>query len=560
MKKLKLNIIIILLTLNSIILCQWSNDPYVNTRVSYWGVQPDAAEDGNSGAFITFNNFSYDSSFSFFQRLNYDGTLQWSNPLRLSHEGQSQGVIGIFSSDSAKVIIGYYDITDNYYDSNLVQIVYLDPRIQKMDSDGSKIWGEEGIRLRTDTTKFSSYFYKITSDNSKGVFCFWHFFIPHAGLYTDKLYIQHILKDGIRLWGDNGILVADSVFSALSMKILTDDSGGIFILYHQNQSEFYIEYYDSTGTLKWRIIDGLVLEHSKWVKDGEGGIIISSAKQEYPQNKLILHRISNAGERLWGENGIILDDSVTNIHPEAARVLLNSDSTITAIWDNGWYPVDDLFIQRFDLLGNKLWSNNLLVSDVISSKGDVGVLESEMNSNILIWSDRRTPSGFYAQRIDKFGTKVWGDSDRAISNLSPGTNAIISDGNNGAIAIWADDEPLNGIFAQQISKNGNLGEVLTSINDDNNINTNPNSFKLFQNYPNPFNPSTTIKYAVGSMQFVTLKVYDILGREISMLVNQEKQAGNYEVNWNAANMPSGVYIYTLRVNGYTNSKKMLLLK
>ena len=255
-----------------------------------------------------------------------------------------------------------------------------------------------------------------------------------------------------------------------------------------------------------------------------------------------------------------MDDSVTNINPESARLLLNSDSTITAIWDNGWYPVDDLFIQRFDLLGNKLWSNNLLVSDVISSKGDVGLLESEMNSNILIWSDRRIPSGLYAQRIDKFGTKVWGDSGRAISNLSPGTNAIISDGNNGAIAIWADDEPLNGIFAQQISKNGNLGEVLTSINDDNNINTNPNSFKLFQNYPNPFNPSTTIKYAVGSMQFVTLKVYDILGREISMLVNQEKQAGNYEVNWNAANMPSGVYIYTLRVNGYTNSKKMLLLK
>ena len=183
-----------------------------------------------------------------------------------------------------------------------------------------------------------------------------------------------------------------------------------------------------------------------------------------------------------------------------------------------------------------------------------------MNSNILIWADGRTASGFYAQRLDKFGTKVWGDSDRAITNLSPGTNAVISDGNNGAIVIWADDEPLNGIFAQQISKNGNLGEVLTSVNDDNYNNTNPNSFKLFQNYPNPFNPSTKINYSVKEVGLVKIKVYDILGSEVATLVNETKKAGNFAVEFNAANLPSGVYIYTLQVNDFTSSKKMLLMK
>jgi hypothetical protein len=560
MKKLKLNIFIIGLALNSIILCQWSNDPYVNTRVSYWGVSPKAAEDGSNGAFVTFNNFSYDLSFVFLQVLKFDGRIGWIDPIRIRNEGQIQGTVGIFPSDSNEVILGYYSGT-NSWDSNLVQTTYLDPYVQKINSDGLKLWADEGLRLRIDTTKFSSYFYKITSDNSKGVFCFWHFFIPHAGLYTDKLYIQHISKDGIRLWGENGLLIADSVFSALSMKILTDDSGGIFVLYHQNQNEFYIENYDSTGTLKWRIIDGLVLEHSKWVKDGDGGIIISSIKEDYPNNnKLILHRISNTGARLWGENGVVVDDSMTNINPESASIFLNSDSSITALWDNGWYPLNDLFVQRLDLFGNKLWDINILVSDVISSKVDIGLLESEMNSNILIWDDLRTPKGFYAQRIEKSGTKVWGDSDRAITNLSPGTNAIISDGNNGAIVIWADDEPLNGILAQQISKNGNLGEVLTSINDDNYINTIPNSFSLFQNYPNPFNPSTKIIWQspVGGWQ--TLKVYDILGKEISTLVSEYRPAGKYEVNWNAANLPSGVYIYTMIANGFSASQKMLLLK
>ncbi|MFZ1519742.1 MAG: T9SS type A sorting domain-containing protein, partial [Ignavibacteriaceae bacterium] len=412
-----------------------------------------------------------------------------------------------------------------------------------------------------DTTKLSGYAYEVTSDNSGGIFCFWHTFIPLAGPYTHKLYMQHISKDGQRLWGDNGIQVADSNFNAFGMKVLSDDNGGIFLMYHKNQSEFYLDNYDSSGTFKWRIIDSWIWDKCRWVKDGEGGIIISSVKEDYPNNnKLILHRISNTGTRLWSENGVVVDDSMTNINPQPASILLNSDSSITTFWDNGWYPLNDLFVQRFDLLGNTLWENNILITDVISSKADIGLLESEMNSNILIWSDRRTPSGFYAQRLDKFGTKVWGDSDKAITNQSPGTNAIVSDGNNGAIVIWADDEPLNGIFAQQISKNGNLGEVLTSINDDNYFNRIPYSFKLFQNYPNPFNPSTIINYSIVDQELVNLDVYDILGQKVAQLVNEVQEAGNHSVVFDASKLTSGIYLYRLQSGSYSSTKKMLLTK
>jgi photosystem II stability/assembly factor-like uncharacterized protein len=88
----------------------------------------------------------------------------------------------------------------------------------------------------------------------------------------------------------------------------------------------------------------------------------------------------------------------------------------------------------------------------------------------------------------------------------------------------------------------------------------PSDYNLSQNFPNPFNPATTIKYQIPQNGFVTLKAYNILGKEIVTIVNEYRTTGKYEVNWNAANLPSGVYIYTLRVNGYTNSKKMLLLK
>ena len=85
-------------------------------------------------------------------------------------------------------------------------------------------------------------------------------------------------------------------------------------------------------------------------------------------------------------------------------------------------------------------------------------------------------------------------------------------------------------------------------------------YMLFQNYPNPFNPTTKIRFRISNFGFVTLKIYDILGREIATLVKEEKTGGIYEVTWSAANMSSGVYFYQLKVDSYTAMKKLLLLK
>ncbi|HCY75204.1 MAG TPA: hypothetical protein DHV28_04740 [Ignavibacteriales bacterium] len=85
-------------------------------------------------------------------------------------------------------------------------------------------------------------------------------------------------------------------------------------------------------------------------------------------------------------------------------------------------------------------------------------------------------------------------------------------------------------------------------------------YNLDFNYPNPFNPSTVINYAVKEAGLVRLKVYDILGAEVAELVNEIKEAGNHTIEFNASQLPSGVYIYTLQVNGFTGSKKMLLMK
>jgi photosystem II stability/assembly factor-like uncharacterized protein len=100
--------------------------------------------------------------------------------------------------------------------------------------------------------------------------------------------------------------------------------------------------------------------------------------------------------------------------------------------------------------------------------------------------------------------------------------------------------------------------LTTDIREEQNLI--PKDFVLFQNYPNPFNPNTEISWQspVGGWQ--TIKIFDILGREITTLVNEYRPVGKYEVNWNAANLPSGVYFYKLQTGNFVETKKMLLLK
>ncbi|MBT8386042.1 MAG: T9SS type A sorting domain-containing protein [Ignavibacteria bacterium] len=88
----------------------------------------------------------------------------------------------------------------------------------------------------------------------------------------------------------------------------------------------------------------------------------------------------------------------------------------------------------------------------------------------------------------------------------------------------------------------------------------PKEFNLSQNYPNPLNPATIIKYQLPELSFVTLKVYDVLGNEVALLVDEEKPAGSYEINFDGSELTSGIYFYQLKAGNFIETKKMVLLK
>lgn len=103
-----------------------------------------------------------------------------------------------------------------------------------------------------------------------------------------------------------------------------------------------------------------------------------------------------------------------------------------------------------------------------------------------------------------------------------------------------------------------LSTVATSVEETDD--GSPDAFSLAQNYPNPFNPTTTISFSIPSPNHVRLEVFDLLGRKVATLVNALKPAGQHSVEFNAGNLPSGLYVYRLQAGSFTDMKRMLFLK
>ncbi len=127
------------------------------------------------------------------------------------------------------------------------------------------------------------------------------------------------------------------------------------------------------------------------------------------------------------------------------------------------------------------------------------------------------------------------------------------------VDVTADPPPVNPPQTNTLSAD-NLKSEVNALSKENEVAETPKSYTLEQNYPNPFNPTTRISYSIVESGFVTLKVFDILGREVATLVNEVKPAGRFEVEFNASELPTGTYIYRLTAGNYQTINKMLLLK
>ncbi len=209
--------------------------------------------------------------------------------------------------------------------------------------------------------------------------------------------------------------------------------------------------------------------------------------------------------------GMYLKDNYAYIADgeEGLRIIdISNESTPNEI---GYYTADSMFSSSF--------------LDVIVDGNYAYVADWWLGVRIIDVSDPSTPTevGFY--KI--FDTDV----------ISVDGNIIYANGRDGFYILQND--------------------LLTTVEENEKV---PLEFLLSQNYPNPFNPSTKIKYSIPYSSKVVIKIFNILGREIETLVNEEKSVGTYEINWNASTLSSGVYLYRIQAGDFAQTKKIILLK
>jgi photosystem II stability/assembly factor-like uncharacterized protein len=163
-------------------------------------------------------------------------------------------------------------------------------------------------------------------------------------------------------------------------------------------------------------------------------------------------------------------------------------------------------------------------------------------------------------------------STNLLKNWAVGEQGTILNTTNGG-SFWATQvsgttNNLNSVYFAMTSTtgwiSGDNGTILKTTNGGVGImkisSEIPTSYKLYNNYPNPFNPSTNIKFQIKDSRFTTLKIYDILGKEIERLVNEKLSPGTYSIDWNATQYPSGIYFYRLQSENFTDVKRMMFVK
>lgn len=211
------------------------------------------------------------------------------------------------------------------------------------------------------------------------------------------------------------------------------------------------------------------------------------------------------------------------------------------------------------------------VSDPIANTNDDTIFQSEING--LAKYVVRVPNGKYKIKL-LFAENYFSTIGKRVFDVYVQSNLVINGldifkevGAKAALEkiidnVEVNDNLLDIHFAAQVERpllNGIIIESLTT--SEVKVGTNiPNEFRLEQNFPNPFNPDTSISYSLPNFGFVSLKVFNLLGSEVAILVHEEQHAGQYVKTLHAESLPSGVYFYTLQTDGFAQTKKMLLLK
>ncbi len=504
--------------------------------------------------------------------------------------------------DSALYVCpGFYSGILTFDDGSSIILGALSGSIyaQKLSASGYKLWVTPVLVFQNDSSDilaeaFSPFYRwgRWASDGDGGIILFWY---DHRGAYNDgqeylsnSLFAQRVDKNGNVRWGSAGVLIRSVETGKKTADILSDGNGGCIIGWGENSFNYpgaqnlarsVAGHWDSLGNPTWELsIDSSSTMNFTGISDLQraGSVIYASGMHEGNLGTFLFRMKGILDDRYFWSGGSLnvswKDSLLYRLGTDGGIHCIKLSSVSDTLWSTsvilpsgcpglsvfrniGFFPDGEggayfLYacqdtIYHFDSVGNYQRKYFPLIGERggwVFPSGDGGVVASSDDDS--------------AQRYDPWGIPQWPPS---YNFLRVSGNAYFSEyasDNNGGIitSFWTTN---GGISAQHTGRSGQVG-IIDWVNGGGWV---PEEFSLRQNYPNPFNPRTVIRYSLQKRSAVVIIVFDILGHLVSNNIIGEQPPGEYSFAFKPANIASGVYFYSLVVDGVrVATHKMTFLK
>lgn len=504
---------------------QWSTDPEVNTIVN---ADPGgqalqlAVTDGQGGVITAWiesyeeNGIEHEYDVAI-QRVDRYGYITW-NPdgVTLCDAPQRAYLEGMVPDSLGGAIVLWRDYRgysrepiDDYASNSLY--------IERVDSTGQPRWGAttNGLCLRSLATAQHDYDATmeetLVPDGQGGAYIAWReMFADTARTYSPTIFLQHVDATGQILYEENGRIVQ---YQARRPVLVPAPNYGVYQIGSQQAMRYAAE-----GTPVWaeRTFVDTAYATPRAIPDGAGGFIWAAKRND---EYIGMQRVDSTGRKLWEPIKLTIEGDPTTwmrLVPD-----LNSGAIV------GWYT-NIPQSQHIDSAGIAQW-DSLQHPTVTTSDGKGGYFSLWHDIPGEPW-DTTTA---YIQRITGDGTALWSEPamvwrrDR-VPGLCGGGTHVVPDGQGGLIAVF--DYPNSGtgcdILAQQVSRNGNLGEVITAVHQE----TTPPTLPILSDLalsPNPTNDSIQLQFTLHTRSTVTIRLFDLLGRQVMPPIRLKESPGEH---------------------------------
>ncbi|MEO8665919.1 MAG: SBBP repeat-containing protein [Ignavibacteria bacterium] len=502
------------------------------------------AVDGSGNVYVTGYSVGVGTGSYDYATIKYNssGVEQWARRYNGTANGTDYAyAIAVDAAGNVYVTGGSVGFETNYYDYATV----------KYDAAGVEQWVRRYDNGGGDIASL------IAVDGSGNIFVTGY--SSGSGAGDDYLTIKYN-SSGSQIW----VARYGGVFNGgyeRPYSLALDGAGNIYVTGESSDSSFHADYatvkYNPSGVLQWAArYNGTGNSHDYAFSVAiapSGNVYVTGSSTGIGTNAdYATIQYSPTGVQQWVQRYNFLQTSVPD---EAYSIAVDgSDNVYVTGYSSKTFGNYDYATIKYNSDGDSLWvkryNGSVNWNDVARSL----VIDGSANVYVTGYSREFTGGDNYTTiKYNSSGIQQWLTSYTGSINNSEDARSIALDGagNVYVTGYSSTDTTLWDYATVKYTQTVGINQISIEI---------PEQFKLEQNYPNPFNPVTNLEFAISDLGFVSLKVYDVNGREVAILVNEQLQPGTYKTDFNGSNFTSGIYFYRLETNEFIETKKMILVK